>query len=240
MCFHYALSAEAQKLKNRYKAEYINDASPVYHANGFSFPKMPIISNEQPDQIQQYGWGLIPSWIKDKSSADDIRKNTLNARSETIFEKPSFKNSIIRKRCLIPATGFFEWRHIGTKKIPYFINSIESEIMSFGGIWSQWKDNEMGVVYSSYSIITTEANKLMTFIHNKKKRMPLIIPKSNEYIWLDNNIDKQTIIDLMKPLDEGLLQAITIDSKISSTKLNSNIPEITEVFEYEGIDTKIS
>lgn len=240
MCFHYAMSAEAQKLKNRFSIEIKEEIQPIYHVNGFQFPKMPVITNDKPDEIQLFNWGLIPKWVKSETQANEIKSMTLNAKSETIFEKPSFKYSISQQRCLIPSTGFFEWREIGKTKIPYFISHNSMEIFSLGGIWSSWINNETGELLNTFSIITTEANELMSIIHNKKRRMPLILTGENEREWINGNLDKQTIKDLMQTLPSGELYARTIDKRIASPKFFSNIPEITNEVQYEGIDSKIS
>ena len=104
------MTAKAKELEQRYDAEMDGELEPIYLGNGFSFLKWPVITEHEPNKILMYNWGLIPKWSRSKEDALKFRVNTLNARSETIFEKPSFKASITAKRCLIPSTGFFEWR----------------------------------------------------------------------------------------------------------------------------------
>src|SRR6186713_854922 len=108
MCFHNSLSKKAQEVANRFNAQVELDFDPVYHATGFTYPAWPVITAEDPDKIKLYRWGLIPHWAKDFETAKQIRAQTLNAKSETVFEKPSFKFSIHQKRCMVLSTGFYE------------------------------------------------------------------------------------------------------------------------------------
>ena len=145
MCVNYALSADAKTLKNRFQADFAAAAgpellppfTPVYHANGFEHPRLPVITGESPRGIQFMEWGLIPSWVKSGEDALKLRERTLNARSETVFEKPSFRSSIGEKRCLVPADGFFGWMSVKGKKYPHFIYLKKREIFSMAGIWSE-------------------------------------------------------------------------------------------------------
>ena len=183
MCFHSQQSHSAQTLEHRFNAKFENveQYQPSIY-NGFQFPQTPVITNKEPNTIQLFQWGLIPFWAKD----DSIKKFTLNARIETIAEKPAFKNSI-NNRCLILADGFFEWQWLdekGKRKQKYLISLPDNEPFAFAGLWSGWTDKQTGEVIHSYSILTTEANELMSKIHNSKKRMPVIVAKENEQFWL--------------------------------------------------------
>ncbi|MGE5604892.1 MAG: SOS response-associated peptidase, partial [Bacteroidota bacterium] len=193
MCFFYALSQTAQSLKNRYqlKLDFDFELEPElteakYYISGFEFPKLPVITNRQPDRLQGFTWGLIPFWVKTSTEAMEIRTHTLNARSDTVFIKPSFRNAIRERRCLVPADGFYEWREFNGKKYPYYIFLKSKEIFSFAGIWEEWTDRSTGEVLKTFSILTTDANPLMERIHNTKKRMPVILPREGEREWLRN------------------------------------------------------
>ncbi|MEN8187819.1 MAG: SOS response-associated peptidase [Bacteroidota bacterium] len=186
MCFHSKQTKSATEVENRFNAkiENVDLFKPSDHINGFDFPKTPIITDEDPGLIKHYQWGLIPFWAKD----DDIKKYTLNAKIETLTEKPSFKNSV-NKRCLIIVDGFYEWQWLdpkGKKKQKYLITLPNEELFMFGGIYTEWVDRSTGEMINSYSIVTTEANELMAKIHNSKKRMPVVLSKKNELDWLDN------------------------------------------------------
>lgn len=239
MCFFYALSQSAQALKNRYqlKLDFDFELEPEltevkYYISGFEFPKLPVITNRHPDRLQGFTWGLIPSWVKSASQAKEIRAHTLNARSDTVFAKPSFRNAIWQRRCLVPADGFYEWREVGGKKYPYFIYLKNKEIFSFAGIWEEWVDPSTGEVLRTFSILTTDANPLMERIHNTKKRMPVILLPEREGEWLKNGLTREEIIALTKPLDATLMSAHPISKLINSPSSNRNVAAIQEVYNY--------
>lgn len=212
MCFHYAYIADKYKTIERYELEESDDFEPVFHANAFSNLKMPVITNEEPKSLNFYNWGLIPFWIKTKKDVDGIRNKTGNARSETIFEKPSFKFSIKKKRCLIPASGFYEWRHEEKEKIPHYVYLKNQDIFSFGGIWEKWTDKETGEIINSFSIITTKSNKLMSYVHNNRERMPLILKQEDENIWL-SDLEKDEIKHLFYQIPSKEMEYKKIDTK---------------------------
>ncbi|MFT4753356.1 MAG: putative SOS response-associated peptidase YedK [Salibacteraceae bacterium] len=184
MCFHSQQQKSPQEIAKRFNLDIDNvpkNVTGVY--NGFDFPKTPIISNDELTKVQLFDWGLIPSW----STNNEIRKFTLNAKIETLAEKPSFKN-LINNRCLIISSGFFEWQwrdSKGKEKRKYLIKPPQEEIFAFAGIWSEWTNPKTGELQKTYSIITTEANELMSKIHNTKKRMPLVLPREKEFDWLN-------------------------------------------------------
>lgn len=216
MCFHNSMSAKAVKLAARYgrKSDIIEIYQDIldeqYHVNAFNFPKYPIIT--QSDEVQVFNWGLIPFWTKTEKSADEIKRMTLNARADTIFEKPSFREPIMKKRCIVPSTGYFEWRHEGTKKIPYFIYLKDEPIFSMAGIYDRWLDKETGEERDTFSIITTGTNPLTDYIHNTKHRMPAILSKEDEERWLDTSLSKTEIEALLKPYEADKMDAYVIES----------------------------
>lgn len=167
----------------RVTMENMEELAPQFHVNAFTYPKTPIITNTKKNVLQRFHWGLIPSWAKD----DEIKKFTLNAKIETINEKPSFKGNV-KNRCLIPANGFFEWQWLdpkGKKKRKFLIKVKGEEVFAFAGLWSEWTNNRTGEVIHTYTILTTEANELMSKIHNSKKRMPVIVRPDEYEAWLD-------------------------------------------------------
>ena len=214
MCFHNSMSKKAQQLAARYgrKSDIIEIAQDIineqYHVNAFNFPKYPIVTTS--DEIQVFNWGLIPFWIKTEEDADEIRRMTLNARADTIFEKPSFWEPIMKKRCIVPSTGYFEWRHEGGKKIPYYIYLKDEPIFSMAGIYDTWLDKETGNEHTTFSIITTDTNPLTDYIHNTKHRMPAILSKEDEEKWLEPGLSKAEIATLLNPYDADLMDAYVI------------------------------
>ena len=183
MCFHSQQSKDAQALEKRFKAKVkagVNIAPATY--NGFTHPHTPVIAHQQADSIQLFQWGLIPAWAKDPS----IQQYTLNAKVETLHQKPSFQQ-ITQQRCLVLADGFMEWQWLDTKgkrKQAYTISLPQQAAFAFAGLWSEWLDPSTGELVHSYSILTTEAIGLMAAIHNSKKRMPIILSAEQEADWL--------------------------------------------------------
>lgn len=204
-----------------------------YFVSGFSHPKLPIVKN---DGIFLYQWGLIPFWIKDKTAAASIRSKTLNAAGETVFEKPSFRRAIAKQRCLLGINGFYEWREFNKVKYPYLIKLKNSEIFSLGCIYETWQDKETNEQVNTFSIVTTSANPLMEKIHNVKKRMPLIIDKEDEEKWIDTELPKEIVKDLIKPYDEKKMTAYTVSKRVSNPKFNRNVPESIEEVQYPELD----
>lgn len=184
MCFHSQQQKSPQEIAKRFNFDIDQVPENVTGIfNGFDFPKTPVISNENINKVQLFDWGLIPSWSMD----NEIRKFTLNAKIETLAQKPSFKD-VINNRCLVLSSGFFEWQwrdSKGKEKRKYLIQSTQQEIFAFAGIWSEWINPITGETQKTYSIVTTEANELMSEIHNTKKRMPVILSKANEFDWLN-------------------------------------------------------
>ena len=230
MCYHTS-TAKEEELKEFLGQGYtIEDYHQYYHVTGFSHPLLPVATNLQPKVIQPVEWGLIPSWIKDEKAAKEISLKTLNAKSETIFSLPSFRDSIVKRRCLIFVNGFFEWEHQGKEILPYFIYMKEHKPCAFGGIWSQWTNKETAELHTTCSIITTPANELMAKIHNKKKRMPLIMPRDKWDTWLSNDSTKETIEQDMQILPDGQLEAHRISKLITSRTEDSNVPDVQMEF----------
>lgn len=184
MCFHSKQTKKAQEVEKRFNAKVVqNDIfETTEHYNAFSFPKTPVILDSNPTLIKHINWGLIPKWAKDES----IRQYNINARIETIIEKASFKASVNR-RCLVISNGFYEWKWMdksGKKKQKHLIGLENEDLYAYGGIYSEWINQETGEIINTYSIVTTEANPLVAEIH-KKKRMPVILKPEDEKNWLE-------------------------------------------------------
>lgn len=209
------MSAKAKKLAARYNLKtdiveiYKEILEENYHVNAFTHPLYPIATGD--NELQAFHWGLVPFWVKSEEQAKEIENMTINAKADTVFEKPSFRHSIMSKRCIVPSTGFFEWRHEGKDKIPYFIQVKNEDIFSMAGIFDVWNNPQTGKIYHSFSIITSEANSLMEYIHNTKKRMPVILSSEDEQRWIDPDLNKEGIKELLKPLDANKMSAYIIN-----------------------------
>ena len=237
MCFNYSLYRTKEELEERYNAKLISgiDIKPFYYTNAFTLPLLPVVVNENEKSIENLFWGLIPDWIKDKDSAESIRTKTFNARSETIFEKPSFRKSIMSKICLIPMDGFFEWMNYNNNKYPFYISCENNDIFSVAGLWDIWKDPMTGNMTKTFSLITTNANDLLSKIHNTKLRMPAVIKKSDEKKWLNQNLEKEEILNLLKPVENDFFKAHTISKIISQKNTDKNTPNIRNSFNYNEL-----
>lgn len=234
MCYHNSLKYKLAKLEKLLgvKAEEGTAWEPIYHASGFAFPQWPVLTSTASETLQLAQWGLIPHWVKTEQQAIDIRSKTLNARSETVFEKPAFRESIRHSRCLIPSSGFFEWRTESRSKYPYFIRVQDTEIFCMAGIASQWVNRATGELMGSFSILTTEANPLMAKIHNTKKRMPVILEADHYRTWLDTTLPSTSVHKLCQPFPTNGLHAHTISKRITSRSADTNVPEINAPFSY--------
>lgn len=228
MCFTVNVNLIKEELENRYGSTFLDPEKyrPSYYYHAFGLPELPAVCSDNKSVIRLLKWGLIPSWVKSGESADEIRFRTFNARSETIASKPSFSSAFASKRCIIPVRGFFEWQHLGNRKIPWYIYRADNDIMSLAGVWSEWTDNNTGEVLSTFSVVTTGANELMSEIHNSKKRMPVVLERDAERLWLDLTSEKDEIIPLLKPYDSGVLKAHTISDLINQKYAEKNTPEV--------------
>ncbi len=216
MCFSYSLKANPQtQLPLDFQPALIPE--PGFFFSGFAHPQLPIQHQHGAELAQ---WGLIPSWVKLKSKANELQKLSLNARWETAHEKPMFREAWKTKPCLILASGFFEWQTQGKTKIPYFIHPSEGDFFLFGGIFDDFIDSQTGEVQRTYSILTTDANELMSNIHNVKKRMPVIIDSRQADQWLFGDLEDRA--SLCKPVASQKLDAYEVSRNLNSTKLDRN------------------
>ena len=237
MCYYSSISVGFKIIETRFGVKFIQSElyQPVYSASAFTFPLMPVITNENPTQAVLMNWGLIPFWVKDDETALRIKKRALNARSETIFDKPMFRQSIISKRCLVLVDGFFEWRHLNNKSYPYYIRLIDHQPFALAGIWDKWQSRDTGIEVGIFSVITTEANELLAQIHNTRERMPVILPNENEKRWIDNNLDKVEIESMLKPYGAENLVAYPVERSIIRLGFNTSYPDVLNKKEYKEL-----
>lgn len=253
MCYDFHTKVSIQAERSRYwndpetfkrieeelKKENLQD---YYHATGFEHPKMLIYTNENPHKPTVSRWGLVPFWVKDKKQQVQIWNKTINARGETIFEKPAFRESAKSKRCLIYAQGFFEHHHFKGKTFPYYIHRKDEQPIIFAGLWSDWTDQETGKILNTFSIVTTKANPMMAKIHNNPKlpepRMPVIFDEDYADEWLKPEIksdsDKQVLLDLLKPYPQEKLDSYTV-GKLRGKQAAGNSPNVIDKVTYSEL-----
>lgn len=212
MCGRFSFSPLAKIIEDRFDVKVDpGEYKPRY--NSAPSQDLAVISNENPNELTYYKWGLIPFWAKDKS----IGNKMINAKAETILEKPSFKNPFKRKRCLVLSDGFYEWKKINPKeKVPYRIKMEDDSLFAMAGIWDTWKDEE-GKPVNSFAIITTTPNELMENIHT---RMPVIVDKKHEKDWL-NVSDTDFLQSLLKPYPAKEMTAYSISKLVNYPKNDS-------------------
>jgi len=235
MCYHNSLNVGKKQLISYYHADMNEHVKfdPIYHHNGFGKRPWPVITDAQPHTLQLFQWQLIPPFAK----AEDVKDgkysfNTLNAIGEEIFEKASYRKSIMEKRCLVPSTGFFEFKHEGLGKDAvkkgYFIYVKDQPIFSLAGVWNTWWNKETAESFDTFSIVTVAANELMSEIHNTKKRMPVIIPREIEGKWLQPKLQRNEIASMIMPFDTNLMAAHQISKLITTRGADSNVPMVSE------------
>jgi putative SOS response-associated peptidase YedK len=213
MCGRFALYSSFQSIK-----EYadilaeLEELDANYNvAPGQNIPV--IIKKNDGNHLEFCKWGLIPFWAKDPK----IGYKMINTRAETINAKPSFKYAFQKRRCLIPANGFYEWRK--EDKQPFYIHLKDRELFTFAGIWENWKSPE-GESVQTCSIITTSANDSLEKIHN---RMPVILTQKSESIWLANE-DPGKLIELLQPHPQNEISHHEVSKEVNSVR--NNFPEL--------------
>ncbi|HXG68467.1 MAG TPA: SOS response-associated peptidase [Blastocatellia bacterium] len=192
--------------------EIVADLKPSY--NIAPTQEVAMVISDGGRKLLQARWGLIPAWADDPS----IGNRMINARAETVTQKASFKNPFRKQRCLIVADGFYEWMQAGRGKKPFFIHLKSGRSFGFAGLYENWLSPERERI-TTCTIITTDANELMKPIH---QRMPVIIPKEKEDLWLDPaQKDESALLDLLKPYPSNLMEAYEV-SRVVNTPANNS------------------
>lgn len=217
-----------EELKSFKSAEY-------HHVSGYSHPKIPIYSSKNPTTPKLHSWGLIPSWVKDEQSAIKLQNSTLNARIESISEKPAFRKAAKSQHCLIFVDGFYEHHHLKGKTYPHYIASADREPLCLAGLWDEWINPETGEIYTGFSIITTRANDFMEKIHNNPKlpeaRMPFLLKPEEEEIWI-NAPSEELLLNKSSQEKNGIhLKARTVQ-KLRGKAALGNVLEASKEFIY--------
>ena len=155
-------------------------------------------------------WGLVPSWSKESKTKHLL----INARAEGIETKPSFRGPVRHRRCIVPASGFYEWHRQGAGKQPYFVRPAADEVFALAGIWDRWEENQGGII-ESVAIITTSANELMQPIHD---RMPVILGKENVAAWIAPQTELDKALAMLKPFPSEMMVAYPVNSSVNSAR----------------------
>lgn len=213
MCGRFTIVFDAETLLNRFDIEDIPfDWREIYNvAPGQKIPA--VIEDKGVRRIGQLKWGLVPFWSKDEK----VGYKMINAKSETVQVKPAFKNLFSRKRCIIPADGFYEWKKVGKDKQPMRIMMKTGEPFAFAGLYDTWTSPE-GEKLHTCTIITTQPNEVVSDIHD---RMPVILKKQDEQLWLDREkFDADLLQSLLVPYDHDQMRAYPVAAMVGSPKNN--------------------
>lgn len=213
MCGRYALY-ETEHFADRFNLATRPDANLANNFNAAPGQFLPIVTKSELGNIlSPMKWGLVPFWAKDIK----IGYKLINARAETAFTKPMWRSSIRHYRCLVPASGFYEWQ-VGNNKTkqPFYIHPKDQKMFAFAGLWSTHKDAS-GNELQTFTIMTTEPNKEMSAIHN---RMPVILEPGDEAAWLEPSLDNKAIDALLHPYEDNGLEIYKVSTDVNSPKVN--------------------
>ena len=214
MCGRFTLQLSPELLAEIFGLQEI----PVYQSRFNIAPSQQIAvirqDTEGRNRLDYLRWGLIPAWAKDMA----VGNHMINAKSETVHEKPSFRSAIRYRRCIIPASSFFEWQHEGKLARPYYVHLKDSLPMCFAGIWDRWK-GPTGETIESCSILTTTSNKLIEPLH---ERMPVILHQDEYGLWLNRNIhDPEMLKQLYQPYPADMMGMWEVSTVVNSPRNDS-------------------
>jgi putative SOS response-associated peptidase YedK len=212
MCGRFANTEKIEKLAAQYSAKPFKGEEWQGSYNIAPTQMIPVIVDEpEGRELRLMRWGLVPHWAKDIK----IGNSMFNARAETVKDKPGFRDSFKNKRCIIPASGFFEWKKLTTAKEPYYFSPREG-LFSFAGLWSVWVSPE-SVEIETFTIITTDANKVVKPIHD---RMPVIMGHNSMAAWLSQATKAKELQEILIPCADNQIQCFAVSKLVNSPKNN--------------------
>lgn len=215
MCGRYSLSKSKIELEERFQAEMLPDFQPRYNIAPTQL--VPVITSQSPKGFSFFYWGITPDFGKNKPVAQKL----INARAELVNDKISFKSSFEKRRCLIPADGFYEWKKLGKKtKIPYRFTLREDELFAFAGIWEEY-ETVSGEIQHTFLILTTSPNEIVSEIHD---RMPVILNRQMEKKWLDNYTSESELLAMLQPYPSDQMLSYTVSPLVNSVQ--NDVPSI--------------
>ena len=208
MCGRYSITTPVEGLRQIFLFEELPNLAPRY--NVAPSQEVPAVRLEEDGKrhLRLLRWGLIPSWAKDRK----IGYKTINARAETVAEKPAFRSAFRRRRCLLLADGFYEWRSEENGKQPYRIVMADGAPFAFAGLWETWRDPEGGEAVESCSIVVTDANERLREIHH---RMPVILPTEAQASWLDPESGREDLEALLRPYPGEAMEAFPVSTLVN-------------------------
>lgn len=215
MCGRYSLNKSKIELEERFQAEMLPDFKPRYNIAPTQL--VPVITSQSPKGFSFFYWGITPDFGKNKP----VTQKLINARAETVNDKISFKSSFEKRRCLIPADGFYEWKKLGKKtKIPYRFTLREDELFAFAGIWEEY-ETVNGEIQHTFLILTTGPNDITSEIHD---RMPVILDRQMEKKWLDTYTSESELLSMLQPYPSDQMLSYTVSPLVNSVE--NDVPSI--------------
>jgi putative SOS response-associated peptidase YedK len=210
MCGRFVRITPIPKIVKRFRVTRVAPLEPGPSYNIAPTHETLIVNNEGERQLLPARWGFIPSWSKDPS----IGSRMINARAETVAEKPTFRHAFKKQRCLVIADGFFEWKGEGQRKRPMHVRLTSGAPFAFAGLYNIWASPSGEIIIYTCTIITTTANELLKLVHD---RMPVILPKSKEDIWLDSSReDKEEFLELLRPYDADKMETWEVSPRVNN------------------------
>jgi putative SOS response-associated peptidase YedK len=210
MCGRYVFNPD-KNFNERFDVDNGIDLKPNYNVSPGQFQPV-ITQNNGQILVSEMKWGLIPFWSKDPK----IGFRMINARADTVYEKPSFKKAFKSQRCLIPANGFFEWKTTGRSKLPFYYYLKNEPLFAFAGIYDSWRSPDGGEI-STYTIITTDANDLVKKVHD---RMPVILPQTAEKAWLDFSVPEPDLLSFLNPYSVESMAVYQVSTRLNRSSEN--------------------
>ena len=209
MCGRYTLTVPVDRLAAEFDLDEVRaELSPNFNVAPTQSVAA-VVAEDGSRRLETLRWGLVPSWADDP----EIGSRMINARSETAPEKPSFRSAFRRRRCLIPADGFYEWKREEGGKQPFYIRMNDGRPFAFAGLWESWHDGEV----LSCTILTTSANPLVGEVHG---RMPVILPAEDRDAWLDPEAEREELVSLLRPYPGDDLETFPVSRFVNSPRNN--------------------
>ncbi len=217
MCGRSSLTKNEKEIEKRFNSTFYSDElvryNPLPSYNVAPSHLHPVITNQDPNHINLYKWGLIPFWAKDEK----IAYKMINARKETVLEKNAFRKSMESRRCIVPFDGFYEWKREGKTKRPFYVTTNNVDIFTVAGLWEKWISKSTGDPVFTFTILTQEPNDFMSNIHD---RMPAILLPEQEQTWLDMSLSPQEALKIIEPYPDEWMQAVEVGPAVGNVRNN--------------------
>lgn len=209
MCGRFGVTLRGDELAAALDAVWQGEPLPAPRYNVAPTQHAPVLfASDGGRRLEMTRWGLIPSWAKDPS----IGNKMINARAETVAEKPAYRSAFRKRRCLVPIGGFFEWKRDGKVKVPHWIHPAAGEVLTVAGLWERWYPKDAEPV-TTFAVLTTAANAFMADIHD---RMPVIVAAEDRAAWLDPDAGDDALVPLLRPAPEDVLAAHAVSTRVNT------------------------